>query len=175
MNTLIELTKYLLPLIVLLIAVMIILNHFAKKEKLKLKYDVIKANNKLITPVRLQAYERIILFLERIRPDALALRLTKPTMTSKQMQIQMLSTVRSEFNHNLSQQLYLTDETWTAVVYAKEQVTRLINFAATKVDPKTKSQALTAILIEFYNDTDTKPVETSVAIVKKEASSFFGI
>jgi len=175
MNELFEISKYILPLIVLLIAIMIILNHFAKREKTKLKFDLIKANNKLITPVKLQAYERIVLFLERIRPDALALRLTKSKMTSKQIQIQMLSTVRNEFNHNLSQQLYLSDETWTAVVYAKEQITRLINYAGTKVDPKTVSQAYTAVLIEMYNDTDTKPVETSVELVKKEASLFFGI
>ncbi len=175
MNQLFEISKYILPLIVLLIAIMIILNHFAKREKLKLKFDVIKANNKLTTPVKLQAYERIILFLERIRPDALALRLTKPKMTSKQIQMQMLSSVRNEFNHNLSQQLYLSDETWSAVVYAKEQVTRMINFAGTKVDPKTVSQAFTAVLIEMYNDADTKPIETAVDIVKKEAAQFFGI
>jgi len=174
MNELFEILKYILPLVVLLIALMIILSHFAKREKLKLKFDIIKANNKLVTPVRLQAYERIILFLERIRPDALALRLTKPKMTSKQIQLQMLTTVRNEFNHNLSQQLYLSDETWSAVVYAKEQITRLINYAGTKVDPKTVSQAFTAVLIEMYNDTDTKPVETSVEIIKKEAALFFG-
>ncbi len=175
MSELFEISKYILPLIILLIALMIILNHFAKREKTKLKYDLIKANNKLITPVKLQAYERIILFLERIRPDALALRLTKPNMTSKQIQMQMLSAVRNEFNHNLSQQLYVSDETWTAVVYAKEQVTRMINFTGTKVDPKNVSQAFTAVLIEMYNDADTKPVETSVETVKKEAAMSFGI
>jgi hypothetical protein len=175
MNELIEISKYILPLVVLLIAVLMILNHFAKKEKTKLKYDLIKSNNKLITPVKLQAYERIVLFLERIRPDALALRLTKPKMTSKQIQLQMLSTVRSEFNHNLSQQLYLTDDTWAAVVYAKEQITRMINLAGTKVDPNTVSQGFISVLIEIYNDAETKPTETSVQIVKKEAAQFFGM
>lgn len=175
MNELFEISKYILPLIVLLIAIMIILNHFAKREKTKLKFDLIKANNKLITPVKLQAYERIVLFLERIRPDALALRLTKSKMTSKQIQIQMLSTIRNEFNHNLSQQLYLSDETWAAVVYAKEQITRMVNFTGTKVDTKTVSQAFTSVLIEMYNDADTKPIETSVELVKREAAQFFGI
>ncbi len=174
MNELFEITKYLLPLIVFLIALMILLNHFAKKEKLNLRYDVIKANNKLITPVRLQAYERIILFLERIRPDALALRLTKPGISSKKMQLLMLSAVRDEFNHNLSQQLYITDETWAAVIYAKEQITRLINFSISKIDPNVPSNAFTAVLINNYNDIETKPIETSVELVKKEASQFFG-
>ncbi len=175
MNDFLEILKYILPLIVLLISVMVILNHFAKKDKMKLKYDVIKANNKLVTPVRLQAYERIILFLERIRPDTLALRLTKHNMSAKEMQMLMLLTVREEFSHNLSQQLYLTDETWAAVVYAKEQITRLINLAGTKVDPKSKSTVITAFLIEQYNDIDTKPIENTISKVKREAAQFFGI
>ncbi len=175
MNDFLEILKYILPLIVLLISVMVILNHFSKKDKMKLKYDVIKANNKLVTPVRLQAYERIILFLERIRPDTLALRLTKRNMSAKEMQMLMLLTVREEFSHNLSQQLYLTDETWAAVVYAKEQITRLINLAGTKVDPKSKSTVITAFLIEQYNDIDTKPIENTISKVKREAAQFFGI
>ena len=175
MNELIEITKYLLPLIVLLIAVLMILNHFAKREKIKLRYDVIKSSNKIITPIRLQAYERIILFLERIRPDTMALRITKPKMSAKQIQREMLKTIRDEFSHNLSQQLYVSDETWSAAVYAKEQVTRLVNLAGTKAGKDANSQAYTAVLIEMYNDIENKPVETAIKTVKKEAVNFFGI
>ena len=175
MNELIEITKYLLPLIVLLIAVLLILNHFAKSEKTKLRYELIKSSNKIITPVRLQAYERIILFLERIRPDTMALRITKPKMSAKQIQREMLKSIREEFSHNLSQQLYVSDETWSAAVYAKEQVTRLVNLAGTKIEKDANSQAYTAVLIEMYNDIENKPVETAIKTVKKEAVNFFGI
>ncbi len=175
MNDLIEITKYLLPLIVLLIAVLMILNHFAKREKTKLRYDIIKSSNKITTPIRLQAYERIILFLERIRPDTLALRIIKPKMSAKQIQREMLKTIRNEFNHNLSQQLYVSDETWAAAVYAKEQITRLINLAGTKVEKEANSQAFTAVLIDMYNDIENKPIETAIKTVKKEAVTFFGI
>ncbi len=175
MNELIELAKYILPTVVLCLAVLLILNHFSKREKTKLKFDLIKSNNKVITPIKLQAYERVIIFLERIRPDALALRLTKPGMTAKQIQMEMLLTVRNEFNHNLSQQLYLSEESWSAVVYAKEQITRMINLTGTKVAPKNISQAFTSVFIEIYNDAETKPVETSVNMLKKEAAQFFGM
>ncbi|NPA67987.1 MAG: hypothetical protein GXO50_05195 [Chlorobi bacterium] len=175
MNTFVEIIKYTAPLIILLISVMMILNHFAKREKEKLRYDIIKESNKIITPIRLQAYERIILFLERIRPDNMALRITRPNMTAKQLQIKMLSTLRNEFNHNLSQQLYISDEAWAATVYAKEQIVGLINLTGTKVDPETVSTAFTAKLIEQYNETGNKPVETAVAVIKREAAAFFGI
>ena len=175
MNDFIEVLKYLMPLIVLLIAVLLILKHFSDKEKTKQRYDIILANNKLITPIRLQAYERVILLLERIKPDAVALRVQKSNFTAIQMQILMLETIRKEFNHNLSQQIYLSEETWSAIVNAKEQITRLINLTGTEMSKESKSAEFTRALIEMYNDFETKPIENTLRIVKKEALNFFGM
>jgi hypothetical protein len=175
MNELYEVAKYLVPLIVLLICVLLILRHFSEKEKTKQKYDLIRGNNKLITPIRLQAYERIILFLERIKPDSMALRIQKPSFTAVQIQILMLETVRKEFNHNLSQQVYLTQETWAAIVNSKEQVIRLINLTGTTMEKDGKSNDFVRTLIEMYNDLEIKPIENTIRVVKKEAASFFGM
>jgi len=175
MNEFLEITKYLVPLIVLLIAVLLILKHFSDKEKHKNKFETIQANNKLITPIRLQAYERIVLLLERIKPDAMALRLQKSNLTAIQMQILMLGTVRKEFNHNLSQQLYITNESWQAVVNAKEQISRLINLTGSQMEKSAGSNEFTRALIETYNDFEKKPIENSLAIIKREALIFFGI
>lgn len=175
MNDFIEVLKYLTPLIVLLIAVLLILKHFSDKEKTKQKFDVIRMNNKLITPIRLQAYERVILLLERIKPDAVALRIQKSNYTATQMQILMLETIRKEFNHNLSQQIYLTEETWAAIVNAKEQVTRLINLTGTNMEKESKAGEFTRALIEMYNDFETKPIENTLRLVKREAINFFGM
>ncbi len=175
MNDVIEVSKYLAPLIVLLIAVLLILKHFSDKEKHKNKFETIQANNKLITPIRLQAYERIILLLERIKPDAMALRLQKSNLTAIQMQILMLGTVRKEFNHNLSQQLYITNGAWQTIVNAKEQISRLINLTGTTMEKGAGSSEFTRALIETYNDFENKPIEDSLFILKKEALMFFGM
>ncbi|NPA45322.1 MAG: hypothetical protein GXO49_07300 [Chlorobi bacterium] len=170
MKEIIEILKYLLPLIVLLI-----LRHFAKVELTKQKFATIQGNNKLITPIRLQAYERIILLLERIKPDAMALRLQKQNLSAAQMQILLLGTVRKEFNHNLSQQLYISQESWGLVVNAKEQITRLINLTGTKMDKNATSSDFVRALIETYNDFEKKPIEFAIAAIKQEALMFFGM
>ncbi len=175
MAILIELTKYLLPLIILIIAILLILNHFAKRDHLKEKYDLIKGNNKLITPMRMQAYERLVLFLERIKPDALALRIKQTNMSALQMQIMMLDTVRQEFNHNLTQQLYISDKTWSAVVNSKEQITGLINLTGTKMNKDSGYNEFAGSFIEMYHGLENKPVENTIRIIKKEASDIFGI
>jgi hypothetical protein len=175
MSVFVELTKYLLPLIVLLIAVLLILNHFAKRENAKQRYELIKGNNKLITPVRLQAYERLILFLERIKPDALALRIKQTNMNALQMQIMMLDTLRQEFNHNLTQQLYISEKTWSAVINAKEQITRLINLTGTKMNKNSTFNEFAASFIEMYNEFENKPIENTIQVIKREAVEMFGL
>ena len=175
MNDLIEVLKYSAPLIIILVVVIVILRNFTQREKNKLRYDVIRGNNKLLTPVRLQAYERIILLLERIKPESVALRLQNSKMKYKQLQLLMLDTVRKEFNHNLSQQIYLTDETWSAVVNAKEQIVRLINLTGTKMTDESSTGDFIRYMIELYNNMEIRPIENTIRLVKTEANRFFGM
>jgi hypothetical protein len=175
MNDFIEIIKYSTPLIIILVVVIVILRNFTQREKNRLRYDVVRGNNKLLTPVRLQAYERIVLLLERIKPDSLALRLQNSKMTYKQLQLLMLDTVRKEFNHNLSQQIYLTDESWSAVVNAKEQIVRMINLASTKMKEESSSNDFIRFVIEMYNNLELRPIENTIRLVKNEANTFFGM
>ena len=75
----------------------------------------------------------------------------------------------------LLQQIYLSDETWSAVVNAKEQIIRLINLTGTKMDNESSSNDFIRYLIEVYNDLEIKPIENSVRLVKSEANKFFGM
>ena len=94
----------------------------------KQKYMDVKMKNKeLIMPVRLQAYERIVLFLERISPYSLIMRLHRPGMTVQQLQTELIRAIRDEFEHNLSQQLYMSSKAWGYVKTAKDETTKLVN------------------------------------------------
>ena len=120
MDNFLEILKYILPSLIMIIGIWIILKHFSGKESEKNKLQLLTGNQKYVTPVRLQAYERVILLLERITIESLALRIQKPNMKSIQLQILMLGTVRKEFNHNLSQQLYISTSAWLAVKNAMD-------------------------------------------------------
>ena len=93
------------------------LDNKQKKRLLELKKD----ERKVITPIRLQAYERSTLFLERISPEALIPRVHKNGMSARQLQQEMLNDVRREFDHNLSQQMYMSDQVWMVIKKAKEE------------------------------------------------------
>ena len=74
----------------------------------------------VVVPLRLQAYERMALFLERIEPNQLVLRIHNPGLSVPEEQNLLLTAIRSEFEHNLSQQIYISNEVWNQIYLAKE-------------------------------------------------------
>jgi hypothetical protein len=123
---------------------------------------------KTITPVKLQAYERVVLFLERISPESLIMRTAKPDMTALQLHSAMISSIRGEFEHNLSQQIYMSNEAWEMIKNAKETVVRVINTIATQLPPTATGEELSRSLIEEVMDMDTDPCRAALNFVKAE-------
>ncbi len=172
---LLEILKYTLPSFIVLLAVYLIIKQFVKETINRQKIEAFSENQKLLTPLRLQAYERVILFLERITIESLAIRLQKPGMNARQLHMIMVDAVRKEFNHNLSQQFYISEKSWNAVKNSKEQVIRTINLAAASMNPKSKAGDLSKRAMEIYSEIKSMPVESSIVLVKKEGARAFGI
>ena len=77
--------------------------------------------------LQLQAYERLILLCERIALPNLISRVNQPGVSGKDMQMMLTHTIRQEFEHNITQQLYVSTEAWEAVRNLKEQNIHIIN------------------------------------------------
>ena len=101
-----------------------------KEQLLQMKIDERREMLKTVTPIRLQAYERMALFLERISPSSLVLRCYQPGMDMKLLQGVMTKNIRDEWEHNLSQQVYLSTELWTRIREAKDEMINLVNASA---------------------------------------------
>lgn len=170
-----EILKYTLPSLIVLISVYLIIKQFVGQSLAKHRIEAFSDNQKLLTPLRLQAYERVILLLERITIEALALRLQVPGMSARQLQILMLENIRKEFNHNLSQQLYVSEKSWSAVKNCKEQIIRIINVAGTQMKTDSKASDLTRLAMQLYSENQSMLIEHSIEIIKKEASATFGM
>lgn len=112
---------------------------------------------KTILNLKLQAYERIILFVERIKPDSLIPRAITPTLTNKEFHILLISEIRNEFEYNLSQQLYLGENTWNMVNDFKNNIITLINTAAADCTPTNPSGELAKKILEQYISSNIKP------------------
>ena len=123
-----------------------------KEHMLQMRIDEHREAVKLVTPIRLQAYERMALYLERISPESLVLRCYQPGMDTKLLQGVMTKVIRDEWEHNLSQQVYLSSEAWAMIREAKEQMIGVINSAAITVpadaDPARLASTIFATVAE---------------------------
>ncbi len=168
-----EILKYTIPSLVTFLTVFYILHsYFEDQEKIRQSKASLK-NRKLITPLRLQAYERVILFLERISLDSLILRISETGMTSKQLHAGLLTTVRAEFDHNLSQQLYMSDEAWEIVKNAKSNTIKIISLAADKIQGEAPYINLSTKIMESLMELDKTPTAAAIEYLKKEVQRLF--
>ncbi len=168
-----EILKYTLPAIIVLIVAVVFIKQIVKNDQNRRNYDILAKNQQLITPVRLQAYERLTLLLERISPESLIMRINKPNMTTKQLQTELLSTIRSEFDHNVSQQIYVTPQVWEIIKNARAKITQLINISATKVKPEAPAIQLSKIILEDLMKIDKSPVSLALDALKAEVKHLY--
>lgn len=169
MATLSELLKYTIPALIVLAAAYYLLKMFLDKEseksQLQLRMDV----QKISLPVRMQAYERLVLLLERIEPSGLLVRTNMPGMSALQFQSALIQAVRSEFDHNLSQQLYVSPKAWELVRNAREETIKRINTAAMKLKPEATSADLASAILIDDIDSSQSAVKNALDQLKSEA------
>ena len=146
-----------------------LLDSYQKNQMISLKAEY----QKTTTPVRLQAYERIILFLERISPSSLVFRVKQNDNTVSQYHSRLLENIRDEFEHNLSQQIYLSVDGWNYVVNAKEEMIKLINTAAMDLKDDAPASQLARKVFEKSAEVGLKPVERAKLFLKREVREFY--
>ena len=141
-------------------------NHRRKMQELRMKMqaDMKIASMKMILPLKIQACERFVLFLERSQLPVLVKRVYVPGVTKGAFHIALLQSVEEEFEHNLAQQLYVSNEAWTAVKNAKEELVNQINTTFNKTDDGTDVALIAQALVALPNPF----VDQAIAMLKKE-------
>lgn len=173
MDVILEFGKILLPAGLVLYAMYLTLKSVLAKELVKSEMDYKIENSKLVVPNRLQAFERMCLFLERLSPGNLVLRLNTGSMTAKALQHLMISEIREEFNHNLSQQIYMSDQSWNLIKNTVEDVIALINTNAEKLNDDAKSVELAKLIFNEIEKREVDPVAVTLSQVKSEIREIF--
>jgi hypothetical protein len=168
-----EVLKYTLPALIVFLTAYFIIRKFIDNEIKKRAFDLSSMNNDLITPVRLQAYERLALFLERISPEFLIMRTNLPGMTAKQLHTELLVVIRTEFEHNLSQQIYVSQKTWEIIKNCRGNLLKIINSSAAVVSPDSPSINLSKAILEKIMDMEQSPTDEALAYLKKEIQTNF--
>ena len=173
MTEFLEILKYILPSLVVFAAAYFLIRSFLDHEVKELKEEKKDVVRKQSLPLRFQAYERIVLFLERISPPNLVLRVSIPGMSKEQLQAELLKTVREEYEHNLAQQIYISDKAWDLVKGAKEEVLSDINTAAGQMKEKNTVADYGQQVISLHLDKKSRAHDAALAFLKNEIREMF--
>lgn len=160
-------------LIVFFTAWYFIREHLNRKLNVQL-LDLKKETLRQTLPLRLQAYERIVLFLERVNPVNMLVRLHVPGMSARQLQQMVVNEIRSEYQHNISQQIYVNENTWEVVKKIKEDSIALISNAANALPEDASALELSrSVLLHLANLESENPYDMAIVLVKREIHTIF--
>jgi hypothetical protein len=173
MSDLADILKILIPSGIVFLTAYFMLKNFMESQSKMKELDSKNSVRNLITPVRLQAYERITLFLERISPNSLVMRVHKNGMSSLLLQSELVKTIRSEFEHNLSQQIYISDVSWQLVKTSKEEIIKLINLSASQMSDTSTGLELAQTILRLTAQLKKVPTDIALEYLKKEISQSF--
>lgn len=159
-----------LPLLAMAAAILFTIQRFFDNDRNVRLLELRKAELKDTRSLKLQAYERLILFLERINPSSLIGRNYLPDSLSQEMQYAIVQTINAEFEHNLSQQLYVSNGSWTVIVNAKNEIIKTIAAISAQLPPDSSGAQLSRIILEtLANINQPLPTEVAINILKEEA------
>lgn len=156
----IELISYSLPTLIMAFIAYSFFELYTKNENAKRKYLLQKESKPDTLSLRLQAYERMTLFLERINPSQLLVRIAPISDDKIDYQNFVIAQIEQEYEHNLAQQIYVSEECWSAITTAKNTTIQII-FLATKNEKITDANQLREIIL---NDLLTKPSPSTIAL-----------
>jgi len=161
----------LLPAILLVVLAAYFFKLHTDNEQKRRKFLLHREHQKQTLPLRLQAYERLALLLERISLDKLLIRTAPVDDNKKVYESLLIKTIDQEFEHNLTQQIYISDEAWGAIKVAKNTTISIIRKAAQNESTATANEMRQSILTDLLEK--ASPSDTALTFIKSEIWEIF--
>jgi hypothetical protein len=173
METLLQLALIILPATGIVITVYLFLKKQQDKEMMSLKLELRKERQTFFLPNRTDAYQRIVLLMERLHPNNMVMRLHNPGLPAKAFQTELLKAIRDEYDHNVAQQIFISQKGWDMVKSSKEEIIKIINLAGTQMEATSLSTDLASKIFEIVSEVGKLPSEIAVEYLKAELQELF--
>ncbi len=168
-----DIVMFMFPAIAVIATTIYLLNKYLDEVRIHKSIQLRETNSKTVLPIRLQAYERLVLYLERINPNNSIMRLHKSGMSASKLQQELIKSIRDEFDHNMAQQVYVSIQAWNMVKQAKEEIVNLINLCANKVGDQATGIDLSGLIFETLAKSKTHPTNIASNYLKQEIKEFW--
>lgn len=168
-----EILKYTIPALIVLLCTWLVMHKLFKSEEDKRLWELKRLSQKEISPIRMRAYERLALMLERTQPEHL---LNDGLMDEaiagipvNQLQLKLLQKIRMEFDHNMSQQIYVSETLWQTIMEARNATSSFITVVAAQLPKGSSSLDYAKLLITAYNTNGETANEKALRLLNEEA------
>jgi len=175
-----EVLQTILPIFLIAIpagAVLAMAYFFLKKSNEKeiksLQFQLKRDRQQHFLPMRVDAYQRAVLLMERIHPGNIVMRLHNPALPARMLQADILKAIREEYDHNVSQQLFISPQGWEMVRNSKEETIKIINIAGNQMQPTSTGTDLASKIFELVAEIGKLPTEITCEYLKKELQELF--
>ena len=174
MNTdkILELLFYTLPALITGGVAYYFFQMHTQNEDKRRRYLIHRDAQKNAMPIRLQAYERLVLFLERINPSKLLIRVTPHSDNKKDYEEYVIAQIEQEYEHNLTQQIYISSEAWDIVTTAKNATIQMIRKAGADERADSANKLREVILTDLFDKQN--PSSVAIAYLKNEVTEMWG-
>lgn len=170
LDAILEIIKITVPALIVFFTVKELLAQYLDKQYQLRQLELRRTQQDTTLPLRLQAYERLTLFCERITIPNLVLRLRAEDTTAANLRVAMLITIQQEFEHNITQQMYVSDQLWQIVQLARDEVVSVINIVSETIDPQADAREFSQALFDFLNEKDVTALDKARLAIRREAS-----
>ncbi|MCB0476997.1 MAG: hypothetical protein KDC84_02470 [Crocinitomicaceae bacterium] len=162
-----------IPTAAVIVMAYILFKNLFEKDKRNFQLEMKKEREKHFLPLRVEAYQRFVLLMERISPNNLVMRKHNPGMPAKAQQQLFLEEIRKEFDHNIAQQIFISAECWKSVKDAKEETIKIFNIAGSNLPLTATGMEYAQKIFEVTAEVGTLPTEIAVDNLKKEMQRLF--
>lgn len=154
------------------IAFYLIKPYLDKSERIQmLEFKKSVANHTL--PLRLQAYERIVLFIERINPQNMLARLNAGSYSAAELHSIIITEVRNEYQHNITQQIYVTSRAWGVAKRIKDDTLNIVGNAIKSLPQDATGLDLGKVILVQLSQMETDPYEIGAELLRKDLEQLF--
>ena len=173
MDHIFEIFKLTIPALVVFATTYFLVTRFLDKQNKETLAAVKMENGKTTIPLRIQSYERLVLFLERISPESLMIRTYRRDISANDLKIKLKKNISDEFDHNVAQQLYISNNAWASVSNAKNEMLTLINLTSERMNEKSTAEEFSKTFFQISAGVQIQSTNKSILLLKEEVRRMF--
>lgn len=172
LKVLLEIVKVTVPALIVFATVYYLFKNYLEHDSQRRRMEMSKDNKGLSFPLRMQAYERLALFCERISLGNLILRVRNEQMSSADLKVALMVAIQQEYEHNISQQVYVSENLWKIIAFAKNDTINVINLVSKTVSPDASSLDMSHAIFRYLDEVKQTSLDTARSAISQEASNY---